>query len=104
MRGEKASFKRLLPVMPKGWEEKAKEPGALARGQEIKNALDLLRLVFLIPGRREILERDGGVVTACRYLFDKQESGIHEVSKTRGMASAAARKDMPEQPSWPLPH
>jgi hypothetical protein len=47
MRGEQAGFKRLLSVMPKGWEDKAKELGALVRGREIKNALDLLRLVFL---------------------------------------------------------
>jgi hypothetical protein len=33
--------------MPEGWENKAKELGALVRGREIKNTLDLLRLVFL---------------------------------------------------------
>jgi hypothetical protein len=33
--------------MPKGWEDKAKELGALVQGREIKNALDLLQLVFL---------------------------------------------------------
>jgi hypothetical protein len=33
--------------MPSGWEEKAKELGALVRGREIKNARELLRLVFL---------------------------------------------------------
>jgi hypothetical protein len=43
----KVSFERLLPVMPEGWEAKAKELGALLRGREIKSALDLLRLVFL---------------------------------------------------------
>jgi hypothetical protein len=47
MRGEKTRFEQLLPAMPDGWEAKAKELGALARGREIKNALDLLRLVFL---------------------------------------------------------
>jgi hypothetical protein len=47
MRGEKTSFEQLLSVMPDGWEAQAKELGALARGREIKNALDLLRLVFL---------------------------------------------------------
>jgi hypothetical protein len=33
--------------MPKGWQDKAKEFGALVRGREIQNAVDLLRLVFL---------------------------------------------------------
>jgi hypothetical protein len=47
MRGEKTNFERLLSVMPEGWEDKAKELGALVRGREIKSALDLLRLVFL---------------------------------------------------------
>jgi hypothetical protein len=46
MRGQ-AGFERLLPVMPEGWEDKAKELEALMRGWEIKNALELLRLVFL---------------------------------------------------------
>jgi hypothetical protein len=47
MRGERAGFERLLSVMPEGWKGKAKELGALARGREIKNAVDLLRLVFI---------------------------------------------------------
>jgi hypothetical protein len=47
MREEQVGFEGLLLVMPKGWEEKAKELGALVRGWEIKNSLDLLRLVFL---------------------------------------------------------
>jgi hypothetical protein len=47
MRGEQAGFERLLSVMPEGWEDKAKELGALTRGREIKSTFDLLRLVFL---------------------------------------------------------
>ncbi|MDR1901125.1 MAG: transposase [Treponema sp.] len=47
MKEEKASFEHLLSVMPEGWEDKAKELGALQRGREIRNATDLLRLVFL---------------------------------------------------------
>ncbi|MDR1232079.1 MAG: IS4 family transposase [Spirochaetaceae bacterium] len=43
----KTSFEQLLSVLPEGWENKSKELGALTRGREIKNALDLLRLVFL---------------------------------------------------------
>jgi hypothetical protein len=43
----KTSFEQLLSVMPEGWEAKAKELGAWSRGREIKNAPDLLRLVFL---------------------------------------------------------
>jgi hypothetical protein len=31
----------------------------------------------------------GGIAGAWRYVFDKQESGIYEVSKKRGMASMA---------------
>jgi hypothetical protein len=41
------SFEQLLPVMPEGWEGKAKELVALARGREIKNAAGLPRPVFL---------------------------------------------------------
>jgi hypothetical protein len=47
MRGEQASFERLLSVLPDGWQSKAKELGALQREREITNAIDLLRLVFL---------------------------------------------------------
>jgi hypothetical protein len=43
----KTSFEQLVSALPEGWEAKAKELGALERGREIKNALDLLRLVFL---------------------------------------------------------
>jgi hypothetical protein len=34
MRGEKAGFEQLLSVMPEGWEEKAKELGALGSVQQ----------------------------------------------------------------------
>ena len=44
---EETNFERLLSVMPPGWQNKAKELGALLRGREIKKAIDLLRLVFL---------------------------------------------------------
>ncbi|MDR2660377.1 MAG: transposase [Spirochaetaceae bacterium] len=47
MKVEKTSFEQLLSVMPDGWEAKAKELGALVRGREIRDAVDLLRLVFL---------------------------------------------------------
>jgi hypothetical protein len=47
MEGEKTSFERLLSVMPEGWQDKAKELGALTREREIKSAIDLLRLVFI---------------------------------------------------------
>jgi hypothetical protein len=43
----KTGFKQLLSAMPEVWKVKAKELGASVRGREIKNAIDLLRLVFL---------------------------------------------------------
>jgi hypothetical protein len=43
----KASFEHLVAVMPEGWEDKAKELGALLRSRGIRNATDLSRLVFL---------------------------------------------------------
>jgi hypothetical protein len=47
MEGEKVQFERLLGLLPEGWEEKAKELGALQRAREIKTAEELLRLVLL---------------------------------------------------------
>jgi len=44
---EKDSFKQLLRLLPKGWEEKAKELGALQRAREIKTPEELLRLILL---------------------------------------------------------
>jgi hypothetical protein len=43
----KNQFDRLMELMPEGWEEKARELGALRRAREIKTAEDLLRLIFL---------------------------------------------------------
>jgi hypothetical protein len=43
----KTSFEKLLPVLSEGWNGKAKELEALTRCREIKNAVDLIRLVFL---------------------------------------------------------
>jgi hypothetical protein len=47
MREGNYEFERLMEVMPEGWEEKAKELGALRRAREIKTPEDLLRLIFL---------------------------------------------------------
>ncbi|MDR1955225.1 MAG: transposase [Treponema sp.] len=47
MKEGKVTFEQLVSVMPEGWEDKAKELGALLRTREIKNATDLLHLVFL---------------------------------------------------------
>ncbi|MDR2602003.1 MAG: hypothetical protein LBC53_06080 [Spirochaetaceae bacterium] len=76
MRGEKTSFEQLLSVMPDGWEAKAKELGALARGREIKNALDLLRLVFLyltegksFSGTAALLEFSGICAISKKAVF-----------------------------------
>jgi len=44
---EKKSFKHLLKMLPEGWEEKAKELGALRRAREIKTPEELLRLILL---------------------------------------------------------
>jgi hypothetical protein len=44
---EKDQFKRLLKLLPEGWEEKARELGALQRAREIKTPEELLRLVLL---------------------------------------------------------
>jgi hypothetical protein len=41
------SFEDLLSVLPEGWQEKAKELGALRRAREIKTPEDLLKLIFL---------------------------------------------------------
>jgi hypothetical protein len=44
---EKQQFEELLKLMPDGWQEKAKELGALQRVRKIKTAEELLRLIFL---------------------------------------------------------
>ena len=44
---EKDGFKQLLKLLPEGWEEKAKELGALQRAREIKTPEELLRLILL---------------------------------------------------------
>ena len=45
-KGEK-NFEQLKRMLPAGWEEKAKELGALQRSREIKTAEELLRLILL---------------------------------------------------------
>lgn len=40
-------FKKIIELMPLGWEEKAKELKAITRSRKIKNAEELLRLNLL---------------------------------------------------------
>ncbi|MDR0629461.1 MAG: hypothetical protein LBG24_07495 [Treponema sp.] len=44
---ELKTFEELLKLMPLGWEQKARELGALERSWEVKDAKDLLRVNFL---------------------------------------------------------
>jgi len=40
-------FEKILENMPEGWEEQARETGALTRSRKIKNAEDLLKVLLL---------------------------------------------------------
>jgi hypothetical protein len=53
MRSGEKRFKQLLGLLPEGWEEKAKELGALQRAREIKTPEELLRLnlLYLTEGK-----------------------------------------------------
>jgi hypothetical protein len=53
MRSGEKRFKQLLKMLPEGWEEKAKELGALQRAREIKTPeeLLLLNLLYLTEGK-----------------------------------------------------
>jgi len=55
MKEEARSFERLVSVLPEGWQDKVQELGAFTRGREIKNPIDLLRLVFIYLTAGEIL-------------------------------------------------
>jgi hypothetical protein len=50
---DKKQFKQLLQLLPEGWEEKAKEFGALQRARHIKTPEELLRLnlMYLTEGK-----------------------------------------------------
>jgi hypothetical protein len=61
--------------MPEGWDAKAKEIGALARGREIENALDLLRLIFLYL-------TEGKSLSEIAVLL--KHAGIRSISKNAG--------------------
>jgi hypothetical protein len=96
MEGDKTSFEQLLSVMPEGWKKMAKELGALVRGREIKNALDLPRLVFIYLTEGKSFSGTAAWLHLAGMCSITQESGIHEVSKMRGMASMAVRNHIPE--------
>jgi hypothetical protein len=44
-------WRALESLLPEGWEEKAKELGALKRVRKVSNGHELLRLVLLHVGR-----------------------------------------------------
>ncbi|GMO40174.1 MAG: hypothetical protein Pg6C_00930 [Treponemataceae bacterium] len=86
----KTEFERLLSVLPEGREEQAKKAGFLNARTGNQNAPGIIAAGMLIPDRREIIQRDDGVVTPERYMLNQQKSGIHEVSKMRRLAALAA--------------
>jgi len=53
MRSGEKGFKQLRELLPEGWEEKAKELGALQRARQIKTPEELLRLnlLYLTEGK-----------------------------------------------------
>jgi hypothetical protein len=60
MYGELKTFEELLKLMPLGWEQKARELGALERSREVKDAKDLLLVNFLYIDQHTLLREDGG--------------------------------------------
>jgi hypothetical protein len=46
MDGELKTFAELLKLMPSGWEQEARELGALKRSREVRDAKDLLLVNF----------------------------------------------------------
>ena len=47
MENKNNEIRKITELLPAGWEEKAKETGAITRSRKIKNAEDLLKLVLL---------------------------------------------------------
>ena len=82
---EKDRFRQLLKLLPKGWEEKAKELGALQRAREIKTPEELLRLNLL-------------------YLTEGQSmattSAITNLSGTATMSKVAVFKRIQNSGEW----
>jgi hypothetical protein len=76
-------FKQILQLLPEGWEEKAKELGALQRGREIKTPEELLRLILLyltegksMAGTSAIMNLSGGTTMSKVAVFKRiQNSG-----------------------------
>jgi len=52
MKNLEDGIEKIVELMPKGWEEKARETGAIKRSRQIKNAEDLLKvnLMYLTRG------------------------------------------------------
>jgi hypothetical protein len=63
MEEETYRFEDLLSVLPEGWQEMAKELGALQRARNIKTPKDLLTLIFFYANCLEILRECRCLVT-----------------------------------------
>jgi hypothetical protein len=68
-------------------EREGKRIGGIAAGTGNQERDGLAAYGFFIPYRRKILQRDGRVIEAGGHRFNDQESRLHEVSKTRGVAA-----------------
>jgi hypothetical protein len=84
MEQEKDRFRQLLKMLPEGWEEKAKELGALQRAREIKTPEELLRLILLyltegksMAGTSAITNLSGAAAMSKVAVFKRiQNSGV----------------------------
>ncbi len=61
-KGNNTDWKLLMQFFPEGWEDKAKELGAIARLRKFKRASDVLRLLLihlllLLPSLGLLLQR-----------------------------------------------
>ena len=61
-------FKKIMELMPIGWEEKAKELKAIERSRKIKNAEELLRMILLYLTSGESFGKTG-MATFFKTLF-----------------------------------
>jgi hypothetical protein len=82
MDGEPKNFEELLNFMPFGWEQKARELGALIRSREIKDARDLFPVHFLyLTGTPSfgktatILQLEGNIHLNKNAVYERGTSG-----------------------------
>ncbi len=88
------NFNKLLELMPRGWEAKAKELKAFQRPRGVKSPADLLRVILLYMTSAPSFKKTSALLQLTGQIDMNKTATYNRIEKKWGLACLALRKHL----------